>query len=107
METSKSVVTTDHKVIQEWVEKRGGRPATVKGTTDDPTKDPGLLRINFPGFGNEKALQEISWEEFFSKFEEKQLAFLFQEQTSTGKESRFFKLIGRTGPRAKENPLVK
>ena len=40
-------------------------------------------------------MQEISWEEFFDKFEEKKLAFLYQEKTSGGDESRFFKFVSR------------
>jgi hypothetical protein len=37
----------------------------------------------------------VSWNEFFNKFDEKNLAFLYQEKTATGKPSRFFKLISR------------
>lgn len=88
-----SKVTTDHDEIRKWVEERGGRPATVKRTGDE--KNPGVLRIDFPGYGDEDSLQEIPWEEFFEKFDEKKLAFLFQEETRDGKESRFFKLVNR------------
>lgn len=88
-----SKTTTDHKVIQTWVEERDGRPAQVKATAGK--NDPGLLRIDFPGYGKTGTLQEISWEDFFRKFDEKKLAFLYQEQTKDGKESRFFKFINR------------
>lgn len=91
-ESKASKVTTDRKEIQEWAEARGGKPASVKGTGD--RNDVGLLRINFPG-GAEDKLEEISWDEFFEKFEESNLAFLYQEETASGKESRFFKLINR------------
>ena len=65
-------------------------------TTDTGEKDdPGMLRINFPGYGGKNTLKDITWEEFFDKFEEKQLAFLFQDKTKEGKESRFFKFINR------------
>jgi len=40
-------------------------------------------------------LEEIFWEEFFRKFEEKTLAFLYQDEVSGGRQSRFFKLINR------------
>lgn len=91
MSNKNSHTTTDHKVIQEWIEKRNGRPACVKGTGDD--KDPGLLRIDF----NEKEdrLEEISWDEFFDKFEENKLALLYQVETAGGQESRFFKFVKR------------
>lgn len=85
-------ITTDHNKIREWVKERDGRPAEVIGTGKGGT---GLLRVDFPGFGREGTLQEISWDDFFNKFEEKKLAFLYQDQTASGKTSRFFKFIRR------------
>ncbi len=85
--------TTDHQRIKNWAEERGGKPATVKDTSRDG--EAGILRIDFPGYGGEQSLEEISWEEFFEKFEQKGLAFLYQEQTSEGQESRFFKFVSR------------
>ncbi len=90
---SESKTTTDHKTIQAWSEARGGKPATVKSTEKDG--EAGVLRIDFPGYSGAGSLEEISWEEFFQKFDEKKLAFLYQEQTSSGEESRFFKLVSR------------
>ncbi len=90
---SESKTTTDHKMIQAWSEARGGKPATVKSTEKDG--EAGVLRIDFPGYSGAGSLEEISWEEFFQKFDEKKLAFLYQEQTSSGEESRFFKLVSR------------
>lgn len=92
MATQGSSITTDHNKIREWVEKRGGKPAHVKSTGQE--NDPGLLRIDFPD-GREEELEQISWEEFFKKFEEKKLAFLYQEESAGGEESRFSKLIDR------------
>lgn len=89
----KSQTTTDHQVIQKWVEDRGGRPATVKRTGDQ--EDPGILRINFPGVGAEDSLQDISWNEFFKKFDEKHLAFLYQDTLRDGETSRFFKFVSQ------------
>ena len=88
-----SKTTTDHDEIRRWVEERGGRPARVKGTGSDD--DPGLLRIDYPGRGDDDSLEEISWEEFFQAFEENDLAFLYQEETKAGEESRFSKLVSR------------
>ena len=85
--------TTDHDEIRRWVEDRGGRPARVRGTGGDD--DPGILRIDFPGYGDDAALEEIGWEEFFEKFEENGLAFVYQDETSEGDESRFSKLVSR------------
>lgn len=85
--------TTDHQKIKEWVEERGGKPAAVKGTGRGD--DPGVLRIDFPGYTGEDSLEEITWEQFFDKFEKEKLAFLFHEETKDGSESRFSKLTNR------------
>lgn len=90
-----ATVTTDHKTIREWVESRGGHPASVEGTAGK--SDAGLLRIDYPGYRGKASLTEISWDEFFGKFEEKKLAFLYQERSASGRESRFSKLITRRG----------
>jgi hypothetical protein len=88
-----SKVTTDHEEIRKWVEERDGYPAAVKSTSGK--EDAGLLRIDYEGFSGSDSLQRISWEEFFEKFEEKKLAFLYQEEKSSGEESRFSKFISR------------
>jgi hypothetical protein len=88
-----SHTTTDHNEIRKWAEARGGKPATVKRT--ESGGEAGVLRIDFPGYRGEDSLEEISWDEFFKKFDEKKLAFLYQDTTSSGEESRFFKLVSR------------
>ena len=87
--------TTDHKKIQQWAEKRGGKPACVRGTGGKG--DTGLLRIDFPGYSGADSLQEIEWDEFFEKFEEQNLALVYQEKTAGGKPSNFNKLVSREG----------
>jgi hypothetical protein len=94
-------ITTDHDEIRRWADARDGKPASVKQTKGK--NDAGILRINFPGYSGEQNLEEISWDEFFQKFDDKGLAFLYQEQTADGKESRFFKLINRTGKVAEKS----
>jgi hypothetical protein len=89
---SNSSVTTDHDEIKEWVESREGRPAVVR-TTHDTAEGGGLLRIDFGE--QDENLQEISWNEFFKIFDENDLAFLYQEVTAEGDESRFNKFVSR------------
>ncbi|MEO6393154.1 MAG: hypothetical protein ABIP75_14995 [Pyrinomonadaceae bacterium] len=89
--SGESKQTTDHAVIQKWVEARGGHPASVKGTGSGD--EPGLLRIDYPGYTGEDTLEEITWDEFFAKFDETGLAFLFQDETKDGELSRFSKLV--------------
>lgn len=88
-----SKTTTNHDEIRRWAEERGGKPATVKRT--ERNNEPGVLRIDFPGYSGQDSLEEISWDEFFRKFDEKNLAFLYQDTTSSGEQSRFFKLVSR------------
>jgi len=90
---SDSKKTKDRETIKNWVEEREGKPALVKGTGDN-AKGSGLLRINFPG-GAEESLENISWEKFFSIFDENNLEFLYQEETKDGDESRFFKFVNK------------
>lgn len=90
--SSTTKVTTDHEVIRRWAEERGGRPATVTQTASGD--EPGILRIDFPD-GAEPNLEPISWDEFFRKFDEKNLAFVYQEKTADGKLSRFNKFVAR------------
>lgn len=81
--------TINHEIIQQWVEERGGTPAQVKGTGSQD--EPGLLRIDYPGFSGEESLEPIEWQTFFEAFEANELAFLYQDK----RNSRFSKFISR------------
>jgi hypothetical protein len=85
--------TTDHETIRKWTEERGGHPATVKATAQGA--EAGILRIDFPDYGGEEALEQIDWDDFFDKFEESKLAFLHQDKTDDGQTSRFCKFVSR------------
>lgn len=85
--------TTNHDYIRRWTEERGGRPAAVRGTGEG--EDVGILRIDFPDYSKDESLEPISWEEFFEKFDESSLAFVYQERTDDGQLSRFSKLVRR------------
>lgn len=90
---SDSKTTTDHHEIQKWVEERNGQPAIVKGTEENEDSA-GLLRIRFTDESKDE-LKAVGWDTFFETFEEKKLAFLYQDKTKDGKESRFFKFVSR------------
>ena len=92
-DASESKTTTNHDEIRRWVEERGGHPARVKDT--ESKNSPGLLRIDYPGYSGGDSLEEISWDESFTGFDDNKLAFLYQEKTKDGKVSRFSKLIER------------
>jgi hypothetical protein len=91
--SASSQTTTDHEQIRKWAEERGGKPSCVLGTGGGG--DAGLLRIDFPGYSGEGKLKEISWDEFFEKFDEENLALLYQEKTKDGEPSNFNKLVNR------------
>ena len=88
-------ITTDHNEIRKWAEARGGRPAVVRSTRGKGGT--GILRLEFPDapHADDDALEEISWDEFFEKFDEKRLAFVYQEKTVGGEPSRFNKFVTR------------
>src|SRR4051794_34782775 len=94
---AKTRITTDHDEIRRWAEERGGVPATVKATEQDG--EPGILRIDFPGFSGEGTLEQISWEDFFRKFDENNLAFVYDADPN----SRFNKLVSRETAQQKES----
>ncbi|MQA88089.1 MAG: hypothetical protein GEV03_26595 [Streptosporangiales bacterium] len=85
----KSLITTSHGVIKRWAEERGAVPATVPGTEHGGR--PGVLRLDFPGYGGQD-LQHISWDEWFESFDARELNFIFQEHTKDGRQSNFFQL---------------
>ncbi len=84
--------TQDHDEIRRWAEERGGKPGAVKST--EKGDDPGILRLFFPKapHHNDDAIEEISWEEFFEKFDESGLELTYQEETADGQKSDFNKL---------------
>ena len=86
---SEARTTTDHTTIRKWAEGRDGKPARVKTSGEG-----GILRIDFGE--TEPQLKEISWEQFFEVFDENELAFLYQDKTSSGDTSRFNKFVNRS-----------
>lgn len=93
--SSTSTPTTNHEVIRLWAEDRGGVPACVTRTSDGD--DVGVLRVFFPGQGSGDQLEQITWADFFAKFDEAKLAFLYEVRTSNESLSRFCKFIKRQG----------
>jgi hypothetical protein len=82
-------VTTDHEVIRKWAEAHGGKPAAVERTNQGG--DVGIIRIMFPEARQSEHdhLTEISWDEFFKEFEERELALLYDS------DGLFNKIVGR------------
>jgi hypothetical protein len=87
---SDAKTTTDHKEIRRWIEARGGRPSVVKGT--EGRDGEGILRVEFR---HPEKLEDVDWDTFFETFDDRKLAFLHQDKTAGGEESRFFKFVHR------------
>lgn len=89
--------TTDHKTIQAWTKKHGGKPAAVDRTHSDD--EVGIVRLMFPKAKQSEHdhLVEITWDEFFEKFEESGLALIYEE------DSNFNKLVKRDGAEHKRH----
>ncbi len=83
-------LTTDHDTIKEWAQERNGKAAEVEGTADEGV---GVLQIEFPGSNGGKKLKRIQWPSFFRKFDQKNLALLYQDRTEKGEVSRFCKIV--------------
>jgi len=84
--------TRDHEVIRQWALERGGVPADVEGTGEDPGDGgaAGVLRIEFR---DPEGLEDVSWDAFFETFDRSDVDFLYQERTSDGRVSRFHKFV--------------
>ena len=88
-----SKTTRDHEEIRRWAESHGAVPSEVASTQRG--KEPGILRFQFPDAAqrNDDNLQEISWDDFFEKFDANGLELIYQEQTADGEKSNFNKLV--------------
>ena len=95
----------DHDEIRQWAEERGANPACVKGT--GKKGDVGMIRLDFPGYSGETSLQEIGWDEWFERFDERGLALMVQDTTSGGQKSNFNKLVSRETVEAKSKPKAR
>src|ERR1051326_1929313 len=84
---------TDHDEILRWAEERNARPACVRDTANNG--DVGMIRLDFPGYSGGQSLDELSWDDWFQKFDESNLALLVQDETAGGQKSNFNKLVSR------------
>jgi hypothetical protein len=89
MDMAQAKVATDHDEIRKRAEARGGRLIAVRSTYSK--EDPGIIRIEFPDApsARDENLVEISWDEFFKKFDEANLALVYEEETASGEPSYF------------------
>lgn len=103
--------TVDHSDIKRWVEHRGGVPARVAETGEDP----GRLRIAFsPDSGpveagpslDDEQIKEISWARFFDTFEEENLALRYRESDEGDAADRDYELVDRADADVNEEEAI-
>jgi hypothetical protein len=89
MEPNQICDTTENRTIKSWAEKRGGKPALLQ-QKDDTGRAGDMLKIIFPD-ENSKKYELLSWDQFFTIFEENNLKFLFIDED----EKQFYRLVNR------------
>lgn len=89
--------TINHEEIRSWVQEHGGQPRALR-TTDG---DFAIVRFDYRDALQSSAssvpLEPISWDEFFHQFEDRRLAFVYEENAESGQENKLSKLVGRQG----------
>src|SRR5438477_11228323 len=84
---------TDHDEIRQWAEDRGARPSRVSGT--GVAEDVGMIRLDFPGYSGGESLEEISWDDWFDNFDDRNLELMVQDKTASGEISTFNEVVSR------------
>ncbi len=105
MASKLSRTTTDHDEIRRWAEERGAHPAEVERTEREG--ETGMIRLDFPGYSGAGSLKPISWDEWFEKFDQHNLALLVQDRTGRGQKSNFNKLVKRETAGEKQRPKLR
>jgi hypothetical protein len=75
-------VTTKHEEIKSWAEKHKAVPELIDDI--DSTGDIIGIRLEFPGHKDDFIMDEtkhrkVTWEDWFERFEEMKLAFVYEE----------------------------
>ncbi len=71
-------VTTDHKVIRKWAKARKGWPAMIQRVTSAGVEI--ALSIVLPGCETGEVVRKLTWNEFFERFDQLKLTFIYQEK---------------------------
>lgn len=85
--------TIEHRVVREWAEKRGLVPTTIRGTWGSDLPTP--LQLTEPEADADPARIELTWDQFFEIFEDRQLAFTYQDDDVSGVPSQYYKFERR------------
>lgn len=94
-------ILEDPKEVQEWVERNGGRPSRLAGTSIG--EDPGLIRIWFPGQVVGR-LEPVTWEAFLTKMQEKGLALRCWDADAGGRP--FARIVSAPSSRSSRDSVM-
>ncbi|RPI32584.1 MAG: hypothetical protein EHM70_08600 [Chloroflexota bacterium] len=84
-------ITTDRNVIKMWVNARGGWPAIIRKFTSAGVEM--ALSIVFPGSETDETIHRLTWEEFFEKFEQQHLVFIYEDKDNYHQLSLSFAFV--------------
>ncbi|HYC71958.1 MAG TPA: hypothetical protein VEB66_12170 [Opitutaceae bacterium] len=84
--------TIDHRRIRRWAEDRKGRPVAVKYAGTDPAA---TLRFEFGDRRVDPDVDELTWTDFFERFEDLRLAFVHDRDGPNGARGSFHKFAPR------------
>lgn len=87
-----SARTVDHRRIRQWADDRKGRPVAVKYAGTDPTA---TLRFEFGDRRVDPDVDELTWTDFFERFEDLRLAFVHERRGPAGERGEFHKFVPR------------
>jgi hypothetical protein len=92
--SSRPKSTTSLEEIRQWAESRGGYPAIARR---DDGGGADSVEIVFSGVDTDEddKPEEISWDEFYRRFSQANLKFVYQEKTPSGKLSHLWKFVDR------------
>ena len=96
--------TIDHKEIREWIEEQNGMPAVLTETSEDEedgVESADMLHISFDP--NDPNMVEMEWDEFFERFDNDNLALVYDDIIPKGTLPEF-ELIDRDRARAEFAP---
>lgn len=69
--------TTDNDEIRTWIEDHDGVPVIIKGVVEDKGESPEMLHVSFGPMSPD--MEEMDWDEFFERFENENLALVYDD----------------------------
>ena len=80
--------TTDPSLIKKLAEARRASPAIIRKVTNDGIEM--VLSFLFPDIKIDEVATRLTWEEFFEKFDQQRLVFVYDDSERSQNASRYF-----------------